>query len=150
MRLRVLLVVTTIALIAAVALPSFASGAARLKARMTGAKVVGAQGSPNGFGKAHLKVNSQKQLVCFRINWSHIGGRGGLNIGIYTGRKGENGNEVIELVGRPQRSPAVGCEVAASNLLQDIKKNAGDYHINVKNTQYNRFGAIRGQLKRTN
>jgi hypothetical protein len=150
MRLRVLFAATTVALIAAVALPSFASGAARLKARMTGAQVVGAQGAPEGFGKTRLHINSQKQLICFKVKFERIGGRGGLNVGIYTGRAGQNGDEVIELVGRPQRSPARGCEVAASSLLQDIKKNAASYHVNVKNTQFNRFGAIRGQLKRTN
>jgi hypothetical protein len=147
MRLRVAIVVACVALVGAMALPSFASAGVDLKAKMNGKQVVGARGSNNGSGKAFLHVNARKQKVCFTVSWRRIHGIGGLNIGIYSGARGQNGNEVVELVGRPEGSPAAGCEVAASNVIQAIKRNPRNFHVNVKNNRFNRFGAIRGQLE---
>lgn len=147
MRLKAVIAAASVALIAALAVPSFASAGVDLKANMNGKRIVGDKGSRNGSGKAFLHLNARGQKVCFTVSWRRIHGIGGLNIGVYEGARGQNGNEVIELVGKPQGSPVSACEVVASNLIKQIRRNPRDYHVNVKNNRFNRFGAIRGQLK---
>jgi hypothetical protein len=147
MRLKVVIVAASVALIAAMAVPSFASAGFDLRAKMNGKQIVGGKGSRNGSGRAFLHLNARGQKICFTISWRHIHGIGGLNIGIYDGAKGQNGNEAVELVGRPQGSPANDCVVASSSEIRHIRQDPRDHHINIKNNRFNRTGAIRGQLK---
>jgi hypothetical protein len=147
MRLKLMIVAASVALLAAMAAPSFASAGVDLRAKMNGNKIVGGKGSRNGSGKAFLHLNARGQRACFTVRWRRIHGIGGLNIGVYTGAKGQNGDEVIELVGKPQGSPAGGCVTVASDLVRQIRRNPRSFHVNIKNNRFNRTGAIRGQLK---
>jgi hypothetical protein len=138
------------ALVAALILPATASAAVDLKSRMSGEQVVGGQGAPEGNGRATFDVKKRKNKFCFDVTFHRIGHRDGLDIGIYAGKAGQNGNEVIDLVDKPVRSPVSGCakNFVPRNRLEDIKEHPQSYHINIKNNSHSQSGTIRGQLKR--
>jgi hypothetical protein len=119
-----------------------------LKAKMTGEQVVGQSGAPNGEGKARMHVLKKKGRLCFRVQWSGIGGTRGLNVGVYSGATGENGNEVVALPLANETNKSIeGCADAAKSILRKLNRNPHLYHVNVKTDKYPTDGAIRGQLK---
>ena len=119
-----------------------------LKAKMTSEQVVGSQGAPDGTGVAKLHVLKGKEKLCYDVKWDNIGNKQGLNIGVYSGKEGKNGNEVVALVVAKTASPAEGCVAAVpANDLKAISQHPENYHVNVKNKAYPTDGAIRGQLK---
>lgn len=149
MRLRVCVPLAACALFAAMILPSaaFAHGT-HVQAKLSGSKVVGAAGAPNGKGKAQLHLLRGKGQVKYKVKFSRIGGKSGLNIGVYKGKSGKNGNEQFTLVSGSTDSPAKGKATGiSSQTLRRIARNPHLYHVNVKNDSYPTDGAIRGQLK---
>ena len=149
MRLRICVPLAACALLAAMVLPSaaFAHGT-HVKAKMSGSKVVGAAGAPNGNGTANLHLLRGKGQVKYKVKFSKIGGKSGLNIAVYRGKKGQNGNEQFELVDQSTNSPAKGKATGISGgTLRKITRNPHQYHVTVKNDAYPTDGAIRGQLK---
>jgi len=149
MRLRVCVPLAAGALIAAMIMPgaAFAHGT-HVKAKMSGGKVVGQPGSPNGNGTANLHLLRGKGQVKYKVKFSKIGGKAGLNIGVYKGKKGKNGNEQFVLVSQSTNSPAKGKATGIpAATLKAITRNPHKYHVTVKNDSYPTDGAIRGQLK---
>jgi hypothetical protein len=149
MRIRTSLAAAASCLAVAAIIPGAASAhGTHLKAKMSGDQVVGQSGAPNGTGRANLHVLKNKERLCYEVQWDKIGNKTGLNIGVYTGKAGKNGNEVVSLVDSKQNDPVSGCvdEVPKSDLKQ-ISKHPENYHVNVKNKKYPKDGAIRGQLK---
>jgi hypothetical protein len=149
MRLRLCVPLAAAALLAAMIVPgaAFAHGT-HVKAKLSGGKVVGQPGSPNGKGTANLHLLRNKGQVKFKVKFSKIGGKAGLNIGVYKGDKGQNGAEQFVLVDQPTSSPAKGKATGIpAGTLRKITRNPHKYHVTVKNNTYPTYGAIRGQLK---
>jgi hypothetical protein len=149
MRIRNSLAVAASCVAVAAVVPSVASAhGTHLKAKMSGDQVVGAQGAPNGTGKARLHVLKGENRLCYNVKWDRIGNSQGLNIGVYKGAAGKNGSEVVSLTTEKTPSPAKGCvEGVSTGDLKALAKNPHLYHVNIKNKKYPSNGAVRGQLK---
>jgi CHRD domain len=149
MRLKASLVLTAAALVAAMVVPATASAhGTHLKAKMAGSKVIGESGASGGEGTAKLHLLRKKERVCFTINYSGIGSRNGLEIGVYRGKKDENGAQKITLVETEKKDPISGCvDGITKRLLKKITRSPRRFHVNVKTAKYPDDGAIRGQLK---
>jgi hypothetical protein len=121
----------------------------RLRANLTGEQIVPTgQGADAGVGRARVTLLPNKKKICFRIVYKKIGGKQGLNAGIYEGKKGQNGNEAVRLFAGPKSSPVKGCAKGVSTQeLKDIRQHPRLHHLNIKNKKYPKYGAIRGQLK---
>jgi CHRD domain len=149
MRLKVSLLLAAGALLVAMIVPSTASAhGTHVRARMDGSKVVGQPGAPAGEGTAKLHLLRGKQRVCFRIEYSGIGNRNGMDIRVYRGRKGENGDPKITLVQTEKKDPIEGCvDGVSKRLLKKITRSPRRFHVTLKTAKYPVDGAIRGQLK---
>jgi CHRD domain len=153
MRLRLLTALGAAALVGALAIPGLVMAiddpTNRLRANMTGEQIVPTgQGADAGVGRARVTLFPNKKQVCFRIVYRKIGGKQGLNAGIYEGAKGQNGNLAVALFSGPKPSPVKDCAKGVSTQeLKDIKRHPRQHHLNVKNKKYPQYGAIRGQLK---
>ena len=136
-------------LVAAAVVPATASAhGTHLKAKMSGDQVVGAAAAPNGTGRANLHVLKGKNRLCYEVQWNKIGNSQGLDIGVYSGKAGKNGNEVVSLTTVKHPSPVEGCVNDVSTQdLKAIARNPEKYHVNIKNKKYPKDGAVRGQLK---
>lgn len=149
MRIRNSLAAAAGCLAIAVVLPATASAhGTHLKAKMSGSQVVGAAGAPEGTGRANLHVLKDKGRLCYEVQWNKIGNSQGLNIGVYSGKAGKNGNEVVSLTTVKQSSPVEGCvDGVSTGTLKALAQNPENYHVNIKNKKYPKEGAVRGQLK---
>src|SRR3990170_2349094 len=102
MRLKGSLLLAASALLVALTVPGTASAhGTHVKAKMSGSQVVGQAGAPNGEGVASLHLLRQKSKVRFRVKFSDIGGEAGLDIGVYSGKRGENGSLQFTLTDQP-------------------------------------------------
>jgi hypothetical protein len=149
MRSKLTMLVAAGCLGALLVLPGAASAhGTHLKSKMTSEQVVGEPGAPNGEGTAKIHLRKSKGDLCFNVQWSGIGSTRNLNVGIYSGATGENGNEVVALVPQAQDNRGIeGCVDAAKSILKKLNRNPHLYHVNVKTRSYPTDGAIRGQLK---
>jgi CHRD domain len=149
MRIKGTLLLAASALLVAMILPGMASAhGTHVKAKMSGDQVVGQAGAPGGEGTTKLHLLRNKGRVCFRIKYSGIGSRDGLEIGVYKGRKGVNGNQVITLVETEKKDPIEGCvNGIPKSTLKKITRSPRRYHVNLKTAKYPTDGAMRGQLK---
>jgi hypothetical protein len=153
MRSKLLTLLGAAVLVGALAVPSLvlAGGnpANKLKAHMTGAQVVpSGQGAPGGDGNARVTLRPAKQKICFRITYRSIGPKKGLRASIYKGKKGQNGDNVVQLFTGTRKSPVEGCaKNVAKADMKAIRKNPKSFHVTVKTDKYQKSGAIRGQLK---
>ena len=152
MRLKVLTVVGGAALVAALLVPSLvlAGGSAnKLKAKMTGAKVVpSGSGAPHGRGRARITLKPKKGKVCYRLTWSRVGTKAAIGADIFAGKPGSNGDLAARLFSGKQTSPATGCAPISAANSKDIRKHPGRFNVIVTTHKYPQHGAIRGQLKR--
>ena len=150
MRIRYSALIGAMALLAAMMVPGMASAhGTHQKAKMSGSKVVGESGAPGGEGTAKLHLLRGKGRVCFTIKYSGIGSRDGLNIGVYRGKKDQNGAEKIVLVNEEKKDPIHGCvDGVANGLLRKMTRSPRGFHVNLKTDAYRVDGAMRGQLKR--
>ena len=148
MRIRISMAATCCLAVAAIMPTAASAHGTHLKAKMSGDQVVGAQGAPKGTAVAKLHVLKGKEQLCYRVKWDKIGNSQGLNIGVYKGAEGKNGNEVVSLTTAKVSSPAKGCvEGVSTGVLKALAKNPHLYHVNIKNKKYPTDGAVRGQLK---
>ncbi len=128
--------------------PAVALAGPKVKANMTGEQVVGQPGAPGGKGTAKLHLLRQKQKVRFQVSYAQIGGKAGLNIAVYQGKKGQNGDLVFTLTKVREASPVKGVATGIpTKTLKQISRNPNHYNVAVKNSAYSTDGAIRGQLK---
>lgn len=152
MRLRVCVPLAACALLAAMIVPgsAFAHGTHQ-KANLKGSKVVGDPGAPNGQGKVSLHLLRNKGKVRFKLSFKRIGGKNGLNIAVYQGKKGQNGNELFTLVNQSEASPIRGNVTnIPQQTLKQMTRNPGRFHVTIKNSKYPVDGAVRGQLRTDN
>ena len=149
MRLRFSLLLAAGALLVAMIVPSTASAhGTHVRARMDGSKIVGQPGAPGGEGTAKLHLLRKKQRVCFRIEYSGIGSRDGIEIGVYRGKKDENGAQKVTLVEGQKHDPIEGCvNGIPKSTLKKMTRSPRRFHVNVKTSKYPVDGAMRGQLK---
>jgi hypothetical protein len=149
MRLKGSLLLAAGALLVAMIAPSTASAhGTHLKAKMAGSKIVGQPGAPGGEGTAKLHLLRGKQRVCFRIKYSGIGSRDGMEIGVYRGKKDQNGAQKITLVESEKKDPIEGCvNGIPKRTLKKMTRSPHRFHVNLKTDKYPVDGAIRGQLK---
>ena len=150
MRIKGSLLLAATALLVAMIVPGMASAhGTHVKAKMSGDQVVGqAAGAPGAEGTANLHLLRNKGKVRFTISYSGIGSRDGLEIGVYTGKRGENGNEQFNLVDQEKQDPIKGSvSGVAKRTLKKITRSPRRYHVNVKTDRYPVDGAMRGQLK---
>jgi hypothetical protein len=149
MRIKGTLLLAAGALLVAMIVPGMASAhGTHVKAKMSGDQVVGQPGAPGGEGTANLHLLRNKGKVRFTISYSGIGSRDGLEIGVYTGKRGENGNEQFNLVDQEKQDPIKGSvSGVAKRTLKKITRSPRRYHVNVKTARYPTDGAMRGQLK---
>ena len=145
MRLRMCLLAAAGVLACGAIAPAVASAhGTHVKAKMSGDQVVGQPGAPNGSGNANLHLLRQKGKVRFKIKVSKIGGKAGLNIGVYAGKKGKNGNLAFTLTTGKLKGVVDSVPI---QTLKQITRNPHRYHVTVKNSTYPTDGAIRGQTK---
>jgi hypothetical protein len=149
MRIKGTLLLAATALLVAMIVPGMASAhGTHVKAKMSGDQVVGQPGAPGGEGTANLHLLRNKGKVRFTISYSGIGSRDGLEIGVYRGKRGENGNEQFNLVDQEKKDPIKGSvSGVAKPTLKKITRSPRRYHVNVKTARYPVDGAMRGQLK---
>ena len=149
MRIKGTLLLAAGALLVAMIVPGMASAhGTHVKAKMSGDQVVGQPGATGGEGTANLHLLRNKGKVRFTISYSGIGSRDGLEIGVYTGKRGENGNEQFNLVDQEKQDPIKGSvSGVAKRTLKKITRSPRRYHVNVKTARYPTDGAMRGQLK---
>lgn len=148
MRMKLTVLAGAAALLVAIAMPGMASAhGTHLIAKMNGNQVVGDPGAPGGKGTTRLHLLRNKGKVCYKVKYQGIGGRDGLNVGVYRGKKGKNGNEQF-VVETEKRSPIKGCVSGIrKKLLKRMLRNPKAYHVTLKTDKYPVDGAIRGQLK---
>jgi len=149
MRLKRSVALGVVALMAALVVPGMASAhGTHVKAKMSGDQVVGQAGAPNGTGTAKLHLLRQKSKVCFTVKYDKIGSRRDLNVGVYSGKRNENGVLLFTLVNEQQKSPIKDCVTGVSKkTLKKITRKPRNYNVAVKTFKYSQDGAIRGQLK---
>jgi hypothetical protein len=149
MRTKSSVAIGAVALTAALIVPGMASAhGTHIKAKMSGSQVVGQAGAPNGKGRTYLHILRQKSAVRFKVNYSKIGGRAGMNIGVYSGKRGENGNLEFTLADKPSSSPVKGIATGVPiKTLKQMTRSPHRYHVSLKTDTYSVDGAIRGQLK---
>ena len=149
-------VVVLAALVGLLVQPTASAEVAVHKAVLTGENEVNSAGDPNqgdldGLGKAKIRVNVAKDLVCFKLRWEGITSPDRAHI--HDGPAGVNGPIVVTLFEGlvPSTINKVrGCTELADTpeneaLLRDIKENPGEYYVNLHNADFP-GGALRGQL----
>jgi hypothetical protein len=146
MRKRAAIAVGVAALVAAMAIPTLAGGATRIRTNMTGAQVVNPNGGdPDGSAKLRLRVNRVKARLCFTLRTSGLSKVTGAFI--HRGAAGEIARPIITLFNtRPAGSTVKECEHnIRPRLLRRLKRKPGQHYADVTTKAYP-DGAVRGQL----
>jgi hypothetical protein len=141
---RTRLVVSTLVVSAAVYATVALAGGRPLSTSMTGAQEAPGPGDPDGSGVATLAVNPGQQEVCVQISVSNIA-LPATGAHIHEAPVGEPGPVVVTLPPPDGTGFSSGCVTADREILAEIKKNPGEYYVNVHNADYP-GGAVRGQL----
>jgi hypothetical protein len=144
-RTWIVLVLVTGLMLAAVGMATSGSAGGRpLSATMTGAEEV-PPGDPDGTGTASFTFNPGRGKVCFELEVADIAPATAAHI--HVGPPGVAGPIVIPLTA-PTDGSSSGCvNDVDPELIDAIKKNPGDYYVNVHNADFPP-GAVRGQLSR--
>ena len=149
MRKRLALAALAATLVAAIAMPTFASGATRLTTNMTGSQVVNPNGGdPDGTSKLILRVNRVKERICFKLKSSGLGTITGAFI--HKGDAGQIARPIITLFNTTEAGTGTltGCEHnIRSRLIKRLKRKPSDHYADVTTRSYP-DGAIRGQLRK--
>ncbi len=146
MRKRVAITTAAVAVIAAVAIPMSASGAAQISTSMTGAQVVNPNGGdPNGSAKLKLRINRVKQRLCFKLTTSGLSKVTGAFI--HKGAPGQIARPIITLFNTSETASTIkGCEHnIRSRLIRRLKRKPGQHYADVTTKGYP-DGAVRGQF----
>lgn len=123
------------------------SATGALTAKLTGSAERPGPGDPNGKGTAVIRLNADRERVCFNISMKRINGSTAAHI--HEAPAGEPGPVVVPLFSTPSnRRLRKGCvtDVDAA-LIRRILANPRGFYVNVHNADFE-GGAIRGQLRR--
>jgi hypothetical protein len=117
-----------------------------LHARLTGSSENPA-GDTNGKGSAGVVVEGRR--VCLAVAVANLSTVAAFHI--HKGARGQNGPIVVDPKyqggGNGSALTLGRCVTVAQSLARDIKRNPGNYYVNVHTSQFP-AGAIRGQLSR--
>lgn len=122
-------------------LPVPGEGSGSLKAALT---PEGANTS--GRGTAQLRLNPQRQEICYVIHVSGIE-LPATAAHIHRGAVGISGPIVVRLTPPNAHGGSSGCANTPRDLIVAIIQHPADYYVNVHNAHYPE-GAVRGQLSR--
>ena len=124
--------------------PAFAlAGGAKtivLKASLTGAAEI-PPGDVNGNGSVTIRLKSETKVCWAFAGLKKIGKPTAAHI--HKGKPGQVGPVVIPL---GAAFAAKGCTSANASVVTDLRKNPGNYYVNVHNAEFP-DGAIRGPLR---
>lgn len=97
----------------------------------------------DGAGTAAISTNDAINQVCTRLEVRNIGPVTAAHI--HRGAAGVNGPPVITL-DVPDDNDSDDCDTVDNALLDDLRRNPGDYYVNVHTAEFPN-GAIRGQIR---
>jgi hypothetical protein len=144
--LSLIVIVFTLTLTSA---PASASSGRQFGATLTGAAEVNNEGVPNqgdpdGGGAAKVRVKGHE--VCVAIEVERIGQPTLAHI--HNAPAGKNGPVVVDFTQfiKAGESTIEGCVEAERGVARDIRRNPGDFYINIHNEEF-KAGAVRGQLQ---
>ena len=118
------------------------TGGVRFTVMLSGAAEVPGPGDPDGMGMAELTLNQGQGTIAYEITVQGIDPA--MAAHIHRGTANMAGPVVVTL-DPPMDGMVSGVEMVSPELIKDIRKNPGNYYINVHNTQFP-AGAVRGQL----
>jgi hypothetical protein len=150
-KMLAVLIATALATMWIGAVPATAAPTTLTADLVGGAAEVPDPGDPDGFGAAKVRVDVRKQKVCFTLIVLQIA-LPAAAAHIHEGAAGVAGDIVVTLkppteIGGTGIGLSSGCvKELAKPLLRDIKRNPGDYYVNVHNGAF-QGGAVRGQLE---
>jgi hypothetical protein len=113
-----------------------------MKIALSGGAEVPGPGDPDGSGTADLTLNHDKGEVCYDITVKDIQTPTAAHI--HAGAADKSGGVKVGFK-KAADGTWKGCVSADKALLDDIRKNAGNYYVNVHNQEFPN-GAVRGQL----
>ena len=119
-------------------------GGTKLSAELTGAAERPGPGDPDGSGWVELTLNQGQGTISYEIHVDGIAPAAAAHI--HVGSPTMAGPVVVGLEPPTDVSVVSVVEVDAE-LIKAIRKNPGNYYVNVHNSQYP-AGAVRGQLSK--
>jgi hypothetical protein len=117
-------------------------GGTPLYAAMSGANEAPGPGDPDGSGWAEFRLNQGQGTISYELHVEDIQAARAAHIHI--GAPGAPGPIVVHLMA-PTNGMSMGVEEVDPELIKMIRKNPGNYYVNVHNATYP-AGAVRGQL----
>jgi hypothetical protein len=144
MRFKILGLIATTALLAALVVPGLVSAAGVImEAKLKGSEEP-AGGDPNGKGTAEVLAKKKKEIVAFELTYRNIEEASAAHI--HKGKKGVDGPIVVPLVEERFPSGESGrVRNVDSDLIRKITRRPQNFYVNIHNAEYP-GGAIRGQL----
>ena len=118
-------------------------GGRPLTAALNGANEVPGPGDPDGVGRARLTLNSGRGTIGFVINVRGIAPVVAAHI--HRGNASSAGPVVVNF--QTAQNGLRGVVSASRALIKEIRKNPGDFYVNVHTAEF-LPGAIRGQLSK--
>jgi hypothetical protein len=145
MRKRLAITAGAAALVVAMAIPMFASGATAITAQMSGDQIVNPNGGdPDATAKLSLRVNRVKERVCFKLKTKNLGTMTGAFI--HKGGPGQIARPIITLFNTKESGTVKACEHnIKSRLIKRLKRKPQQHYADVTTRGYP-DGAVRGQL----
>jgi CHRD domain len=121
---------------------SSSNGGTPLYATLLGPNEVPTPGDPDGAGWAELRLNQGQGTISYHLYVEGIEPPRAAHIHI--GVAGTPGGVVVPLMA-PTNGMSMGVAEVDPELIKEIRKNPGNYYVNVHNAPYP-GGALRGQL----
>jgi hypothetical protein len=115
-----------------------------LEATLSGAEEVPGPGDPDGSGSAEITIVDRTDNLCYEVTVRNIAPATAAHI--HRGAPGRAGPPVVTL-DAPTDGESNACLSVASELVDEIEANPGNFYINVHNAAFPN-GAVRGQLAR--
>ncbi len=140
-----LLILLVLALTLVLASTVMAAGnRATLVTALSGDREVPGPGDPDGSGWVSVKVNLNKQTVCWELSVENIDPATAAHI--HVGNSTVAGPVVVGL-SAPSGGSSSGCATGVDKeLIRNIIEHPAQYYVNVHNPAYP-AGAVRGQLR---
>lgn len=135
--------------VVATSLPVLHSSAhvVRSVTRLRGDNEVPGPGDPNGSGRARLRLNDEKNKLCYRITFRKVASPTAVHV--HRGGKDESGPIVVHITDGPDiESPLIGCvNDVAKKDLERMQRRPRRHYVNIHSEAFP-DGAVRGQLRK--
>jgi hypothetical protein len=113
-----------------------------IRVQLTGVEEAPNPGDTDGSGTAHVTINAAE--ICYEIRVTDID-LPAAGAHIHKAPPGEPGPVAVIFQPPEAGGHVSGCTPVEKALTNDIRKNPGDYYINIQTTSYP-TGALRGQM----